>query len=224
LLTSNSGNRTVISFGPEHHPLGSIQVARALEEANRLFPKPKFVIFAAYQFDPEAAQDIEETNWAGVTLLKAEINKDLQTQDLKKKRSSNESFWLIGQPDAQLCQAGKDDKGETLYQVEVLGFDYYDTKEGKIISGGAAQIAVWMLDTDYDGRSLFPRQVFFPMAGEKEGWAKLARNLKAQIDEDLIEEYRGKVSLPFAAGEHGRAAVKIVDDRGIESIKLIDLP
>jgi adenine-specific DNA-methyltransferase len=81
-----------------------------------------------------------------------------------------------------------------------------------------------MLDTDYDGRSLFPRQVFFPMAGEKEGWAKLARNLKAQIDEDLIEEYRGKVSLPFAAGEHGRAAVKIVDDRGIESIKLIDLP
>jgi adenine-specific DNA-methyltransferase len=217
-------SRAVISFGPEHHPLGQVQVARALEEANRLFPKPKFVIFAAFQFDPEAAQDIEETNWAGVTLLKAEINKDLQTEDLKKKRSSNESFWLIGQPDAQLRPAGKGDKGETLYTVEVLGFDYYDTKEGKIISGSADHIAVWMLDTDYDGRSLFPRQVFFPMAGEKEGWAKLAKNLKAQIDEDLIESYRGKVSLPFAAGEYKRAAVKIVDDRGIESIKLIDLP
>ena len=201
-----------------------MQVARALEEANRLFPKPKFIIFAAYQFDPEAAQDIEETNWPGVTLLKAEINKDLQTQDLKKKRSSNESFWLIGQPDVQLREAGTGDKGETLYQVEVLGFDYYDTKEGKIISGSATHIAVWMLDTDYDGRSLFPRQVFFPMAGEKEGWAKLAKNLKAQIDEELIEAYRGKVSLPFAAGEYHRAAVKIVDDRGIESIKLIDLP
>jgi len=216
-------SRAVISFGPEHHPLGSVQVARALEEANRLFPKPKFVIFAAFQFDPEAAQDIEETNWAGVTLLKAEINKDLQTQDLKKKRSSNESFWLIGQPDVQLRQSGTNDKGETLYQVEVLGFDYYDTKEGKIISGSADHIAVWMLDTDYDGRSLFPHQVFFPMAGEKEGWAKLAKNLKAQIDEDLVESYRGKVSLPFAAGEYRRAAVKIVDDRGIESIRLIDL-
>lgn len=226
LIDEGSGepSRAAISFGPEHHPLGQVQVARALEEANRLFPKPKFVIFAAYQFDPEAAQDIEETNWAGVTLLKAEINKDLQTQDLKKKRSSNESFWLIGQPDAQLRHLESNDKGETLYQVEVLGFDYYDTKEGKIISGSADHIAVWMLDTDYDGRSLFPRQVFFPMSGEKEGWAKLAKNLKAQIDEELIEAYRGKISLPFAAGEYNRAAVKIVDDRGIESIKLIDLP
>jgi adenine-specific DNA-methyltransferase len=61
------------------------------------------------------------------------------------------------------------------------------------------------------------------MAGEKDGWAKLARNLKGQIDEELIEAYRGIESLPFAAGEHARAAVKIVDDRGIESIKLIDL-
>ena len=110
---------------------------------------------------------------------------------------------------AQLREAGTGDKGETLYTVEVLGFDYYDTKEGKITSGSAAHIAVWMLDTDYDGRSLFPRQVFFPMAGEKEGWAKLAKNLKAQIDEELIEAYRGKISLPFAAGEYHRVAVKI---------------
>lgn len=82
---------------------------------------------------------------------------------------------------------------------------------------------MWMLDPDYDGRSLFPRQVFFPMASRKDGWAKLARNLKAAIDEDLIEAYRGTVSLPFEAGEHGRIAVKIVDDRGIESLKIVDL-
>ena len=31
------------------------------------------------------------------------------------------------------------------------------------------------------------------------------------------------MSLPFAAGEHKRVAVKIVDDRGIESLKLIEL-
>jgi len=82
---------------------------------------------------------------------------------------------------------------------------------------------MWLLDTDYDGRSLYPRQVFFPMAGEKDGWARLARNLKAEIDEELIEAYRGTVSLPFEAGKHGRAAVKIVDDRGIESLKIVEL-
>ena len=80
-----------------------------------------------------------------------------------------------------------------------------------------------MLDTDYDGRSVYPRQVFFPMAGDKEGWAKLANNLKAEIDPDLIEQYRGTVSLPFEAGDHQRVAVKIVDDRGIESLKIVEL-
>jgi adenine-specific DNA-methyltransferase len=108
-------------------------------------------------------------------------------------------------------------------QVTIHGFDYYNPKTGQIESGGADKIAVWLLDTDYDGRSLYPRQVFFPMAGENEGWAKLARNLKAEIDEELIEAYRGTVSLPFEAGEHKRIAVKIVDDRGIESLKVITL-
>ncbi len=82
---------------------------------------------------------------------------------------------------------------------------------------------MWMLDPDYDGRSLFPRQVFFPMAGDGDGWTKLAKNLKAEIDEDLIEAYRGTVSLPFKADKHKSAAVKIIDARGIESLKLIDL-
>lgn len=82
---------------------------------------------------------------------------------------------------------------------------------------------MWLLDTDYDGRSLFPRQVFFPMAGAGEGWAKLAKNLKAEIDEEKIEAFHGAISLPFDAGEHKRAAVKIIDDRGIESLKIISL-
>jgi adenine-specific DNA-methyltransferase len=37
-----------------------------------------------------------------------------------------------------------------------------------------------------------------------------------------IEAYRGTVSLPFAAGKNGRVAVKIVDDRGIESLKIVE--
>ena len=210
--------RVVISFGPDHAPLEQRQVELAIEEAQRLVPKPKMIVFAAFQFDPEAAKDIDETNWPGVTLLKAQMNADLLTDDLKKKRSSNESFWLIGQPDVAAVQT-KDKQ----WKIEVHGFDYFDTKSGTIDSGGSERIAMWMLDPDYDGRSVFPRQVFFPMAGESEGWAKLAKNLKAEIDEELIEAYRGTVSLPFDAGEHKRAAVKIIDDRGIESLKIIPL-
>ena len=116
-------------------------------------------------------------------------------------------------------------EGEDAGKVRILvkGFDYYNTKTGDIESGGEHQIALWMLDPDYDGRSLYPRQVFFPLASAKEGWAKLAKNLKAEIDETLIAAYQGTQSLPFEPGEHRRIAVKIVDDRGIESLKIVEL-
>lgn len=215
-------DRVVVSFGPEHAPLEQRQVAQAIDEAQKLVPKPKIVVFAAFQFDPEAAKDIDETNWPGVTLLKAQMNADLLTDDLKKKRSSNESFWLIGQPDVHIERIAKgEDKGK--FVVSVHGFDYYNPKTGQIESGGQEKIAVWLLDTDYDGRSLYPHQVFFPMAGENEGWAKLAKNLKAEIDQDLIEAFRGTVSLPFKLGENKKIAVKIVDDRGIESLKILEV-
>ena len=218
----DDAKRIVVSFGPEHAPLEQRQVAQAIEEAQLLVPKPKLIVFAAFQFDPEAAKDIDETNWPGVTLLKAQMNADLLTDDLKKKRASNESFWLIGQPDVQVETIDKGDDKDKLI-VSVHGFDYYNTKTGGIESGGAAQIAVWLLDTDYNGRSLYPRQVFFPLAGAKEGWSRLAKNLKAEIDEELIEAYRGTRSLPFAPGENRRIAVKIVDDRGIESLSVLEI-
>lgn len=217
-----SPRRVVVSFGPEHAPMEQRQVALAITDAQKLVPKPEIIVFAAFQFDPEAAKDIDETDWPSVTLLKAQMNADLLTEDLKKKRVSNESFWLIGQPDVSVERITEgEDAGK--YRVEVLGFDYYNTKTGTIESGGTEKIAVWMLDTDYDERSLYPRQVFFPMAGVKDGWARLAKNLKAEVDSELIEAYRGTISLPFDVGENRRVAVKIVDDRGIESLKIVEI-
>lgn len=221
--TTDSPPKTVaVSFGPEFAPLEQRQVEQAWEDARGLLPKPQILLFAAFHFDPEAAKDIDELDAkkTGMLLLRAQMNTDLLTDDLKKKRTSNESFWLIGQPDVTLRQL-KTGEHKGAWQVQVNGFDYYDPVTGKIESGTTSKIAVWLLDTDYDGRSLFPRQVFFPMSGEKDGWSRLAKNLKAEIDEELIEEYRGTVSLPFEPGDYRRIAVKIVDDRGIESLKIL---
>ncbi len=157
-----------------------------------------------------------------MTLIKVHINADMQNEDLKKKRASNESFWLRGQPEVTIEQIKTgDQKGK--WQTQVHGFDYFNTKTGELESGDANQIAVWMLDTDYDGRSLYPSHVFFPIADAKGGWAKLANDLKAEIDSDIIEAYRGTVSLPFEVGGNGRIAVQIVDDRGIESLKVVEV-
>jgi adenine-specific DNA-methyltransferase len=212
----DTGERVVVSFGPEHGALEQRQVERALDEAGELFPRPKMIVFCAFAFDPEAAKDIDALK--GITALKAQMNTDLLTEDLKKARASNQSFWLMGQPDVELRPTR-----DGLWQVEVNGFDYFDTAKGELVSGGKAKIAAWQLDTDYDGRSLFPHQVFFPMAGKDEGWMKLKKDIRAELDAERLQAFTGTVSLPFAAGENRMVAVKIVDDRGIESLKVMRL-
>lgn len=214
--------RVVISFGPEHSLLDPRQVESAWQEARTLIPRPAMIVFAAFEFDPQAAKEIDELTKekTGMTFLTAQMNADLLTEDLKKKRASNESFWLVGRPDVDLRQIKKGDhKGK--WEIEVKGFDYYNTRTGTIDSGDTSKIAMWLLDTDYDGRSLYPRQVFFPIADADGGWSRLAKNLKAEIDPELIEAYRGTVSLPFEPGTY--VAVKVIDDRGIESLKVVEV-
>ena len=71
----------------------------------------------------------------------------MQTDNLKKKRVGNESFWLVGQPDVEFQQIRK---GENTgkWQVEVRGFDYFNAKIGELESGDEDRIAGWMPDTD----------------------------------------------------------------------------
>ena len=169
-----------------------------------------------------------------MTFLAAKIDADVFTKDLKKKARTSPSVWLVGQPDVELRKVAVgaglprqsksgDVTSPVQYVIEVRGFDYFNTSTGTIDSGDTSKIALWLLDPDYDGRSLYPRQVFFQMADEDEGWARLAKNLKAEIDPELIQGYRRTVSLPFELGKHKRAAVKIVDDRGIESLRVVEI-
>jgi adenine-specific DNA-methyltransferase len=103
--------RVVISFGPDYAPLETRQVEMAWEEARTLNPKPEILVFAAFQFDPEAAKDIDELTKekTGMTFLTAQMNADLLTDDLKKKRSNNQSFWLVGRPDVEIRRAKPSD-------------------------------------------------------------------------------------------------------------------
>lgn len=217
-VLKESGDKVVVSFGPEHAALEQRQVELAIREAEKLRPAPKIILFCAFTIDPEAAKDIDETKWEGVTLLRVQMNTDLLTEDLKKASKSNQSFWLMGQPDIDVRK-----RADGQYEVQVNGFDYFDTVRGELISGGTKNIAMWMLDTDYDERSLYPRQVFFPMSGEKDGWNRLKKTIRAELDESKLDAFHGTISLPFEVGENRKIAVKIVDDRGIESLKIVEV-
>ncbi len=96
-----------------------------------------YFFYAHSAFNGETTGDIDELKpeLVGMHLLKAQISADLITDDFKKKHSGNDSFWFIGQPDVEIktITTGKD-KGK--YQVEVPGFDYYNSKTSNMKSGG----------------------------------------------------------------------------------------
>jgi len=48
--------------------------------------------------------------------------------------------------------------------------------------------------------------------------------LRGWVDPDAFEMLRGTTSLPFRAGRERRVAVKVIDFRGNEAIRILDLP
>ena len=83
--------KVLVVFGPEYAPLEQRMVENAWQEARAL--KPDMLLFCAFQFDEEAAKDIDELTpaIAGMQLIKAQMNADMLTDDLRKT-SSNESL------------------------------------------------------------------------------------------------------------------------------------
>ncbi len=61
------------------------------------------------------------------------------------------------------------------------------------------------------------------MAGKADSWEKLKKDMRAELNEVLLGEFHGTNSLPFEAGEDKKVAVKIADDRGIESLRILPL-
>lgn len=210
---NGENKKCAIVFGPDYASMEQTQIERTMDEIRDIKEKPQMVIFCSYAFDPEASKDIDNIKIDGLQILKAQMNTDLLTKDLKKKANTNRPFWLIGEPDIEIHNT-KDGK----YQVEVKGFDYYDPSTQELKAGSTDKIAVWMLDTDYDNRSLFPSQIFFPMQDDKRDWTKLAKALNGNVDQELLEQYTGTVSIPFNLGDKKTIAVKIVDDRGVEML------
>jgi len=45
----------------------------------------------------------------------------------------------------------------------------------------------------------------------------------SEIDEEKIEAFKGTVSLLFEKGDNSKIAVKIIDDRDIESLRVMSL-
>ena len=104
--------------------------------------------------------------------------------------------------------------------MTLTGLDIFnpDTLEAEPIDGEG--VPAWMLDTDYDGLSFHAAQVFFPKTS---AWENLHKSLKGTFDDSVWAHLAGTTSEPFALGPRRRVAVKVIDERGNELMRMMDV-
>lgn len=206
--------RVAISFGPQHGPVIAHQVQEAIPTAR--MNGYDILIFAGFAFDPEAQALIQKVPVPGLQVHLANIAPDVLVGDLLKTTRASQIFTVFGQPDVAVHA-----QGDGTFIVELRGVDIYDPVTGEVHSASGKDVAAWFLDTDYDGKTFHICQAFFP--GDPDAWEKLQRALKAYIDPEAFEKMRGTVSFPFKPGEHNRIAVKVIDFRGNEVVRVVPL-
>jgi hypothetical protein len=206
--------RVAISFGPQHGPVIAHQVQEAIPTAK--MNGYQVLLFAGFAFDPEAQALIQKAPVAGLQVHFANIAPDVLVGDLLKTTRASQIFTVFGQPDVRV-----EKQKDGTYRVELRGVDIYDPLSGEVHSTRGEDVAAWFLDTDYDGKTFKISQAFFP--GDPDAWEKLQRALKAQIAPEAFEQMRGTVSFSFQPGEHQRIAVKVIDFRGNEVVRVIPL-
>jgi adenine-specific DNA-methyltransferase len=202
--------QVAVMFGPQYGPL----IAPMVEDGIRIAARRGFddLVFAAFSFDGAAQAAIQEDPDPKLRIHMAQIRPDVNMGDLLKTTVSSQLFTVSGSPRTK-PERQKD--GQWIVRME--GVDIYDPVTNTIRPTGAEKVAAWFLDSDYDGRCFCVCQAFFP---DKSAWEKLGKALGGVVDEDAFARLSGTVSLPFPEGEHKRIAVKVIDPRGNEVLRV----
>ena len=210
---SDADRNVAVVFGPQHGPVTVMQVEACLPIASRR--GYDVLVFAGFSFDAAAQAVIQDDPNPRVRIHIAHINPDVAMGGLLKETPSSQLFTVFGMPRTELDKAAN---GE--YIVKMEGVDIYNPVDNTVSSAGADKVAAWFIDSDYDGRTFCITQAFFP---DKSAWDKIARALKGVIDEDRFEKFSGTESFPFPAGDHACVAVKVIDPRGNEVMRVHNL-
>jgi adenine-specific DNA-methyltransferase len=215
--------RVAVTIGPDVGNITAYQVEDVIRDANRKGYDD--VVFAAFGFDAAAQDAIEGGSHPKVRLHMALIRPDVAMGDLLKTQPGSQLFTVFSAPRIK----GPEKQSDGTYQIEVEGMDVYDPVSNTLFPTDKERIAAWWLDSDYDGRTFCICQAFFP---DKSKWDKLARALgdRGIISEDAFSALSGLKSLPFPKparlkkGEKWRVAVKVIDPRGNEGMRVVEMP
>jgi adenine-specific DNA-methyltransferase len=212
-----------VIVGPQYGALNALIVEEGIGRARR--GGYDDLVFAAFSFEGAAQALIQEDPDPKLRIHMAQIRPDVNMGDLLKTTVSSQLFTVSGSPRTRIekvdatastrRQRGGD--AASTFIVHMEGVDIYDPVSNTVRSTGAEKVAAWFLDSDYDGRCFCVCQAFFP---DRSAWDKLGKALGGVVDEDAFARLSGTVSLPFPEGEHKRIAVKVIDPRGNEVLRV----
>lgn len=205
--------QAAIAIAPDDMTVSNSFVDRAAESAGRIGGVSLLVVIA-FAFEAGVrATDVEQRG--KLKILKAQANRDLQIGNLRDSHSDH-AFVMIGEPEVKVEDAGKG-----LVTVEVLGYDTYNPASGNVEPGGARDIACWMVDTNYDGKSFYARDIHFPSPGDRQ-IDHLKKRLGRNLDREAWTAMLSHKSMPFKRPKTGRIAVRIVTTTHTEMTTVID--
>ena len=220
-------SRAGICIGPQFGTVGAAFVKDAAREA-RDDRSLDILCILAFAFDPQVLNSDEEyvaadesfdvagmRSLGPVPVLLVRMNSDLlMGQELAAKAGGN-LFTTFGEPDIKISVDGED------VTVELHGVDVYDPNTGMVRSDRTDKVALWMIDTDYDGESFFVRHCYF--TGGQDPYKRLKTALKADINEEAWKSLYSTVSRPFPKPSTSSIAVKVINDYGDEVVKVYEV-
>ena len=211
-----------IAIGPQYGTVSAAFIKHAAREA--VEAGAPLVAVLGFAFDPQLGVETDEEGFAVVAgvrdlgrvkVLVVRMNVDLLMEEDLKKTGSGNLFTVFGEPDLEVRAVGDQ------WEVEVKGVDVYDPTSGDVRSNSTNEIALWMIDTDYDGESFFVRHAYF--LGDNDPYKSLKTALKADIDVEAWSTLNRATSVPFKAPSTGRIAVKVINDYGDEVMKVLEV-
>ncbi len=209
-----------VLFGPPNGAVTAKGVLDAAKEANAKNFTHLYVIGFGFTAEAQAEIDAGE-DVLGLPASRVTVTHDLLMGDLLKTQRSSQIFAIAGSPEVAvipLPDAAEDDTPR--WQVRLLGLDTFDPTSIKPHHLNGDDVPMWMLDTDWNGMAFSADQVFFPRTS---AWDNLKKTLKSTHDETVWDHLAGDLSAPFAAPAGTDVAVKVLDDRGNELLKITRL-
>jgi adenine-specific DNA-methyltransferase len=223
-------HRIAVSIGPQFGTVDPEWIRYAARESTRGMGFDLLLV-CAFAFDPQAVKTTEEfapsdagnfasvqdeRQYGKVPILLVRMNSDLAMGDvLLKKTGSANLFMVFGEPDVRIERTADG------IVVEIRGVDVYNPTTGEIRSSGTGDIALWMIDTDYDEESFFVRHCYF--TGNGDPYARLKRALKADVDEAAWQSLYSTRSRPFDPPSTGKIAVKVINHYGDEVLQVYEV-